>query len=122
MTRMAELEARRRMLLARCEAQRAELAQRMTQLHQQSRPATLAAGAGDGSRTGPARHPLAWIGVLGALMLLGRTREVLKLLIWARTALTVASRTAQLLRMVRDLRQRRRAPRHSGAGFTTGVE
>lgn len=108
MTRMAELEARRRMLLARCDAQRAELAQRMAQLHQQSRPATLAAGAGGGYRAAaPARHPLAWIGALGALMLLGRTREVLKLLMWARTALTVAARTAQVLRLVRELRERR---------------
>jgi hypothetical protein len=106
-TRMRELEARRQMLLVRCEAQRAELAQRMAQLHRQSRPATLAAGAG--GMTSPARHPIAWIGVLSALMLLGRTREVLKLLIWARTALTVASRTAQMLRMVRDLRRRRSA-------------
>jgi hypothetical protein len=106
MTRMAELEARRRMLIARSEAQRVELAQRMAQLHQQSRPATLAAGV-DGGFAAPARHPLAWIGALGALMLLGRTREVLKLLMWARTALAVASRTAQVLRMVRDLRRRR---------------
>jgi len=103
-TRMAELEARRRMLLARCEAQRAELAQRMAQLHQQSRPATLAAGGGAGL---PARHPFAWIALLGALMLLGRTREVLKLLVWARAALTIAARAAQLLRLIRDLRLRR---------------
>lgn len=106
MTRIAELEARRRMLIARCEAQRVELAQRMAQLHQLSRPGTLAAGA-DGGLGAPARHPLAWIGVLGALMLLGRTREVLKLLVWARTALAVASRAAQLMRLVRDLRRRR---------------
>jgi len=88
------------MLLARCEAQRAELAQRMAQLHGQSRPAALAAAAGAG------RHPLAWIAVLGCLMLLGRTREVLKLLVWARVALTVAARSAQLLRLVRGLRER----------------
>jgi hypothetical protein len=114
-TRLAELEARRRMLIARCEAQRVELAQRMAQLHQQSRPATLAAGA-DGSGLGaPARHPLAWIGVLGVLMLLGRTREVLKLLVWARTALAVASRTAQVLRVVRDLRRRRPGANPSAA-------
>ena len=87
MTRMAELQARRWMLIARCEAQRAELAQRLAQLHQQSLPA---------------RHPLAWIAALGALMLLGRTREVLKLLMWARVALSVAARVAQLLRLIRD--------------------
>jgi hypothetical protein len=102
-TRLAELEARRRMLLARCEAQRAELAQRMAQLHQ-SRPATLAAGGGAAL---PARHPLAWIAALGALMLLGRTRDVLKLLVWTSTALSLAARVAQLLRLIRDLRLRR---------------
>jgi hypothetical protein len=111
MTRMRELEARRQMLLARCEAQRAELAQRIAQLHRQSRPWTLAAGTGVGGIAAPSRHPLAWIGVLGALTLLGRTREVLKILIWARTALTVASRTAQALRTVRDLRRRRSGAR-----------
>ena len=40
-------------------------------------------------------------------MLLGRTREVLKLLVWARAALTIAARAAQLLRLIRDLRMRR---------------
>jgi hypothetical protein len=115
MTRLAELEARRRTLLARCEAQRSELAQRMTQLHRASRPATLAAGGGGAGGIGdavePGRHPLAWIAALGALTLLGRTREVLKLLVWARAALTVASRAAQLLRMIRDLRARRAGSR-----------
>jgi hypothetical protein len=115
MNRMAELEARRRALLARCETQRIELAERMAQLHQQSRPATLAAWAEGGSGRGPARHPLAWIGVLGGLMLLGRTRDVLKLLVWARTALAVASRTAQVLRAVRDMRRRRGPARPKGA-------
>jgi hypothetical protein len=114
-TRLAELEARRRTLLARCEAQRAELAQRLMQLHHRSRPATLAAGGGDfGDLAQPGRHPLAWIAALGALMLLGRTREVLKLLVWARAALSVASRAAQVLRLIRDLRARRagsRAPK-----------
>jgi len=115
-TRLAELEARRQTLLARCEAQRAELAQRMMQLHRRSRPATLAAGAADGgigAEMEPGRHPLAWIAALGALMLLGRTREVLKLLVWVRAALSVASRAAQILRLIRDLRARRaggRAP------------
>ena len=103
MTRMAELEARRRMLMARCEAQRAELAQRMEQLHQQTPLAAL--GRAGGAQ--PARHPLAWIAVLAGLMLLGRTGEVLKLLVWARTALAVATRAAQVLRLVRDMRIRR---------------
>jgi hypothetical protein len=111
-TRLAELEARRRTLLARCEAQRAELAQRVTQLHNRSRPATLAAGGGDiGGLAQPGRHPLAWIAALSALMLLGRTREVLKVLVWARAALSVASRAAQVLRLIRDLRARRAGSR-----------
>jgi hypothetical protein len=105
-SRLAELEARRRTLLARCEAQRAELAQRMMQLHRQSRPATLAAGPGGVGGFGePGRHPLAWIAALGALMLLGRTRDVLKLLVWARAALSLASRAAQVVRLFRELRR-----------------
>jgi hypothetical protein len=106
-TRMAELEARRRMLLARCEAQRAELAQRTERLRRQARPATLAAGALFGGAAQPGRHPLAWIVALAGLMLLGRTREVLKLLVWARMALAVATHAAQVLRVVRELRIRR---------------
>jgi hypothetical protein len=105
-SRMAELDARRRTLLARCEAQRAELAQRVAQLHQRSWPAALAAGAGGGSAQ-PGRHPLAWIAALAALMLFGRTREVLKLLVWVRVGLSAASRAAQVLRLIRDVRVRR---------------
>jgi hypothetical protein len=105
MTRIAELRARRRMLLARCEAQRAELGQRMQQLYEQSRPGTLAAASGRGPQ--PGSHPFAWIAALAGLMLFGRTREVLKLLVWVRAGLSIASRVAQLLRMIAYLRARR---------------
>ena len=107
MSRLTELEARRRVLLARCEAQRVELAQRLASLHAPgSEGALLAGNAGRA-----ARHPLAWVAALAALTVLGRTRDVLALLAFVRTALTVASRAAQLLSFVADVRARRSARR-----------
>jgi hypothetical protein len=106
MTRTADLEARRRALLARCEAQRAELAHRIAQL-QQASPRSAVTGATSASLHHPLRsglHPLAWVVALGGLALLGSTREVLTLLAWARTALSLARRAAQLVRLVGHLR------------------
>ena len=74
MTRMAELQARRQALLVRCAEQRLELAQRLAVLRPYQTRATGATGA---ATQYAARHPLAWIAVLGALMLTKRTREVL---------------------------------------------
>ena len=101
MTRSADLEARRRALLARCEAQRAELAHRIAQLRLEAPGPGAALPAG---RAHMARHPLAWVVALGAVLLLGSTREVLSVLGWARTALSLASRAAQVLRLVRHAR------------------
>ena len=89
MSRIRELEARRRILLERCEVQRAALGARCADLNPLAflRP-------GPGSGRGPLRHPLAWAGTLAALLFLGRTREVL----------SIAGRAAQLLRAVSQLR------------------
>ena len=62
MTRMADLQARRRVLLARCAQQRVELAQRLAVLRPHH---TRAAGAV--AQYG-ARHPLAWMAVLAGEM------------------------------------------------------
>jgi hypothetical protein len=104
-TRTADLEARRRALLARCEAQRAELSHRIARLRLQSpRGAAGEALPGVGDRAYLSRHPLAWVVAVGAVLLLGSTREVLSVLGWARTALALASRAAQLMRLVRHAR------------------
>ncbi|TLZ22181.1 MAG: hypothetical protein E6K34_03035 [Gammaproteobacteria bacterium] len=92
MTRMAQLQERRRALLARCAEQRGEFAERLAALRPQSR--TGAAGQH------AARHPLAWIAVLGAVMLMRRTREVVSLLVFIRSAVGLVGRAAQLLRLI----------------------
>jgi hypothetical protein len=97
MSRMQELLARRRLLIARCEEQRLELAQRLAQLHPDARQRGSGAGA-------PARHPLAWVTALAAMMLLGRTRDVLSLFGWVRTALSIAAGATTLLRLLSRLR------------------
>ena len=107
MSRLAELEARRAELLARCADQRAELARRIARL----RPGAADTPAGEeGTEHGGARHPLAWIAVLGGLMLATRARELLSLLMFARSCVALASRAAQLLRLVRG----RGTPRGAG--------
>ncbi|HYM27873.1 MAG TPA: hypothetical protein VET66_06970 [Steroidobacteraceae bacterium] len=107
MSRLAELEMRRAALLARCEVQRVELAQRVGALR-------TAGGAGLGAVAGGARaahHPLAWIAALAGMALMGRTRDVLTVLAWVRTALTVGARIAQLLGLINTVRARRSARR-----------
>jgi len=104
MTRMADLQARRRALLARSAQQRVELAQRLAVLRPHQ---TRAAGAAGQYAS---RHPLAWIAVLAGLMLTRRTREVLSLLVFIRSAVALVTRAAQLLRLIGHAR----APRSGG--------
>ena len=107
MTRMAELQARRQALLVRCSEQRLELAQRIAGLRPYD---TRAPGLTIVGAQYAARHPLAWIAVLGALMLMKRTRDVLSRLVFMRSAVAFITRAAQLLRLI----GRARAPRAGG--------
>jgi len=112
MKRMAELETRRRALLARCEAQRAELSWRLAQLSPRRWTQAWAGGLqgnGAGART-QGRHPLAWAVAAAALLLLRRPREALTMLARARGALSLITRAAQVLSFVGGLRRRREAP------------
>jgi hypothetical protein len=108
-SRRLELEARRRVLLARCEAQRIDLAHRFANLHSARLGLWGVPQGGEGRRA--AHHPLAWIATLAGLTLLGRTRDVVTLLAWVRTALALASKAAQLLSFVGELRARRSSRR-----------
>ena len=108
MSRLTELEMRRAALLARCEVQRVELAQRVAALHA---PGGAGLGALAGGSVRAARHPLAWIAALAGMALMGRTRDVLTVLAWVRTALTVGARLAQLLGLINTVRGRRSARR-----------
>lgn len=106
MMRSSELQVRRQALLARCEAQRAELSWRLA--HILPKPFRGAA-SGHGPGSNAARHPFAWLLALGGLVIFGRGREVLTALVWARSALALLSRGAKLVGMVSALRGRRRA-------------
>jgi hypothetical protein len=108
MKRTAELAVRRRVLLAQCDSQRAELEYRFAQLHPGRWARAAAAGiAGRGVREALGRHPLAWVALLGSFLVLGRTRKVLTFLLAARSALTLASRATQILSLVGSLRRAR---------------
>ena len=107
MSRLKQLEARRRVLLERCDLQREELAVRLKALD----PAAVLRGAGVGGAVAGLRHPLAWAAALAGLLFLGRTREVLTFVLWVRSALSLAGRAAHLVRTLLQLR----APR-AGSG------
>jgi hypothetical protein len=107
-SRLEELQARRRLLLLECEVQRSELSERIGEL--KASPLSRAAGellsrGGDGL---PLLKPLTWAAALAGLLLLRRPRQVLTLLGWARTAVTFGSRAAMALRLIEQLRSRRR--------------
>ena len=98
MSRLKQLEARRRVLLERCDEQREELAARIDAFS----PAALLQGAG----IAQLRHPLVWT-ALAAMLLFGRTRKALKIILWMRGALAFARRAADLVRRLSELRAAR---------------
>jgi hypothetical protein len=104
-TSTAELAARRLALLARCEAQRAELTSRIAQLSPRrwTRAAGGAVGVVGTGRSG--RHPLAWLLALAAMVFLKNPRYALALLGRTRTALTWATRAAEVLSLLGALRK-----------------
>ena len=100
MSRLKELEARRQLLLRRCDEQRDELTERLAQLT----PGTLLRNAAGVGASGKPRHPLAWVAALGAVLLVGRAREILTWVLWVRSAIAVAGRAAQLVRLLGQTR------------------
>jgi hypothetical protein len=107
-SRLQYLKARRRVLLRECEAQRSELSERIGEL--KASPLSRAAGellsrGGDGL---PLLKPLTWAAALAGVLLLRRPRQVLTLLGWARTAVGLGSRAAMVLKVIDQLRARRR--------------
>ena len=117
MRRLEELEIRRRALLARCEAQRSELSWRLEQLSPRRWAQAMAGGSAPaGGGPAPARHPLAWVVAVAALLLLKRPRDALSLLVRARGALTLITRTAEVVSLVRGLRRRRRGSLDASKG------
>jgi hypothetical protein len=106
---LSELEVRRRALLARCEAQRAELSWRLAELSPRRWTRALAGGLSVGAaERASGRHPLAWVLAAAALLLLRRPRDALALLGRARGTLSLVTRAAEVLSLVGVLRRRRR--------------
>lgn len=103
MSRTAELEARRKMLLARCEEQRAELAYRIEQI----RPSAQVASWTERAPHMAANHPLAWIAALAGIVTLFRPKRVLSWLTFASGAMSILSRATALLKLFSTLRSLR---------------
>lgn len=104
---MDELKSRRRALLARCELQRGEMAVRVGDF--QSDPVRRALlgllGGTDHSRgVAPLKHPLTWVVGIAALFFLRRPRQMLTVLGWARSAISMASKASVALRLVGQVR------------------
>lgn len=100
MSRTEELEARRRVLLARCDEQRAELAYRLEQL----RPSAQVANWGHRAPGMAANHPLAWIPALAGIVTLFRPKRLLSWMTFATGALSILSRATALLKLFSTLR------------------
>jgi len=102
MNRLETLEARRRMLLQRCEEQRLELAYRVARIRPAAELTAWTRRAGVRSAT---NHPLAWItGIAGLLLMFIRTRRLFAGVGWITAIIALASRATTLLRLVAQLR------------------
>jgi hypothetical protein len=106
MMRTHELLLRRQALLARCEAQRAELSFRVGRVLPKSLRGVV---SGQGPGSSAPRHPLAWLATLAGLVVFGRARELLTFFVVTRSALNVLSRATTLMSLFSTLRGRRRA-------------
>jgi hypothetical protein len=103
MSRTSELEARRRVLLTRCDEQRAELAYRLEQL----RPSATLAGLGSRAPGFAANHPLAWLAALAGIVTLFRPKKLLGWMTFATGALSILSRATALLKLFSTLKSLR---------------
>lgn len=103
MSRIAQLEARRRALLARCDEQRAELAYRLEQI----RPAAQVANWTSRAPGIAANHPLAWLAAFAGILTLLRPKRVLSWLTFATGAISILSRATALLKLFQSLRSLR---------------
>jgi hypothetical protein len=101
---MKDLEERRRALLARCEAQRAEVAYRLEQL----RPGAQLASFSQKAPQMAMNHPLAWLGAVVGIITLLKPKRLLSWLTFATGVVSILSRATQLLKVfvaLRSLRQ-----------------
>ena len=104
MSRTSELEARRRLLLTRCEEQRAELAYRLEQL----RPSAQVAGWSARAPGLAANHPLAWLAAVVGIISLFRPRKLLSWMTFATGAISILSRATTILKLFSTLQSLRK--------------
>jgi hypothetical protein len=102
--RMRALEARRLTLLGRCEEQRLDLAQRISQLGPRAQLTAWSrrrAGGGTGGA-----NPLTWVvGALSLLMMLRRKKKSAGAQLgWIAGLMALASRTTRLVRLIAQVR------------------
>jgi len=103
-SRMKDLEARRRALLARCEAQRAEVTYRLEQMRPRAQLANFSQRAPEMAMN----HPLAWVAAAAGIITLLRPKRLLSWLTFATGLVSIAARATQLLKVfvaLRSLRQ-----------------
>lgn len=103
MSRIDDLEARRRALLVRCDEQRAELAYRLEQF----RPSAQVANWTHKAPGLAANHPLAWIAALAGLTTLFRPKRILRWMTLATGLVSILSRATALLKLFSTLRSLR---------------
>lgn len=103
---MAQLESRRRILIARCELQRAEMAVRVGELKNEPLARVLLGALGRARSRGnaPLKHPLTWVVAIAGVLLLRRPRQILTVLGLARSAVSIAAKAAVALRVFGQLR------------------
>ncbi len=103
---MAQLESRRRLLIARCELQRAEMAVRVGELKNEPLARLLLGALGGARRLGaaPLQQPITWVVAIAGLLLLRRPRQILTLLGLARSAVSMAAKASVALQVFARLR------------------
>jgi len=100
-SRMDELEARRRLLLHKCEEQRLELAYRLAQIKPSAQLSEWTRRSGRSA----GKNPLAWVAaIVGVILMLQRKRRVLSGVGWVTGLLALATRATTMLRVISQLR------------------
>jgi hypothetical protein len=101
---MKDLEERRRALLARCEAQRAEVAYRLEQLQPRAQLANFSQRAPEMAMN----HPLAWLAAAAGIITLLKPKRLLPWFTFATGLVSILSRATQLMKVFVALRSLRR--------------
>jgi hypothetical protein len=103
MSRVQELEERRRALLARCHEQRAELTHRIEQL----RPGAQLANLSERAPSLALNHPLAWLAALAGIVTLLKPKRMLSWVTFATGAVSILSRATAVWKVFQSLRSLR---------------